>query len=354
MPHLFEPLQIRDVTFRNRIGVSPMCQYSSEDGFANDWHLVHLGSRAVGGAALVMTEAAAVEARGLISAHDLGIWDDAHVAPLERAARFIQSQGAVAGMQLAHAGRKASVSVPWEGDRPVSPAEGGWQVVGPSAIPFAEGHPVPRALSELEIREVVRAFENAAARALSAGFRILEIHSAHGYLIHEFLSPLSNTRTDAYGGPFENRIRLLRETVAAIRKVWPERFPLLVRISTTDWLDGGWDVEQSVELARRLKTEGVDLIDCSSGGNTKGVKMPLGPGYQTLFADRLRREAGILTAAVGLITSAQQADHILRTLQADLVVLARQLLRDPYWPLHAAAELRQETSWPNQYLRARP
>jgi len=350
---LFTSLPVRGITLRNRIMVSPMCQYSCVDGMATDWHLVHLGSRAVGGAALVMTEATAVEARGRISPADLGIWEDRHTAPLERIARFVQSQGAAAGMQLAHAGRKASVAAPWEGGRAIPPTQGGWPVVGPSAMPFDDGSPVPKALTGTEVRETVRSFVSAAQRALSAGFQALEIHAAHGYLIHEFLSPLSNTRADDYGGSFENRTRLLREIVTEVRRVWPEKLPLLVRISATDWVAGGWDVEQSVELARGLKTEGVDIIDCSSGGNVKGVTTSIGPGYQTPFADRLRKDAGVMTAAVGLITSAQQADHVLRTGQADLVVLARALLRDPYWPLRAAAELHQEIAWPNQYLRAK-
>ncbi|HET6486790.1 MAG TPA: NADH:flavin oxidoreductase/NADH oxidase [Spirochaetia bacterium] len=350
---LFTTLALRGIPLRNRIVVSPMCQYSCTDGMATDWHLVHLGSRAVGGAALVMTEATAVEARGRISAADLGIWDDTHVPPLERIAHFIHAQGALAGMQLAHAGRKASVKAPWQGGAPVVVGDGGWEVVGPSAIPFDEASPVPHVLGVEEVRGVVREFARAASRALVAGFQALEIHAAHGYLIHEFLSPISNTRSDAYGGSFDNRIRLLREIVAEIRKRMPESFPLLVRISATDWTTGGWDVEQSVELARRLKEEGVDVIDCSSGGNVKGVTTAIGPGYQTPFAERVRREAQIKTAAVGLITSAQQADHVLRTGQADLVVMARQLLRDPYWPLRAAAELRQEIAWPNQYLRAK-
>jgi 2,4-dienoyl-CoA reductase-like NADH-dependent reductase (Old Yellow Enzyme family) len=352
---LFTPLALRDVTLRNRIMVSPMCQYSCVDGFATDWHLVHLGSRAVGGAAVVMVEATAVEARGRISPADLGIWKDEQAAPLERVARFVAAQGAAPGIQLAHAGRKASTAAPWEGGQPVSPSAGGWQVVGPSSVPFAERYPVPAELSTAEIAGVVDSFGAAAARARAAGFTVLEIHAAHGYLIHEFLSPLSNMRTDRYGGSFENRIRLLREIVAAIRRVWPERLLVLVRISATDWLEGGWDVEQSVELARLLKTDGVDLVDCSSGGNTRGVKVSLGPGYQTPFAERIRREAGIPTAAVGLITSPQQADHILRTGQADLVVMARQFLREPYWPLRAAAELRADIDyWPKQYLRAKP
>ncbi len=350
---LFTPLELRGVTLRNRIIVSPMCQYSCVDGFASDWHLVHLGSRAVGGAAGVIVEATAVEARGRISPSDLGIWKDEQAAPLERIARFIAAQGAAPGIQLAHAGRKASTAVPWEGGGPVRPDAGGWTIVGPSPIPFADGYQVPAALSGPEVQSVVQAFGAAAARARAAGFRVVEIHAAHGYLVHEFLSPLSNTRSDRYGGPFENRIRLLREIVAAVRRVWPESLPLFVRISATDWLEGGWDVEQSVELARLLKGEGVDLFDCSSGGNTTGVKVPLGPGYQTPFAERIRREAGMPTGAVGLITSPQQADHVLRTGQADVVIMARQMLRDPYWPLRAAAELRAEVDWPKQYVRAR-
>jgi 2,4-dienoyl-CoA reductase-like NADH-dependent reductase (Old Yellow Enzyme family) len=350
---LFTPFTFRGVTLRNRIMVSPMCQYSCQDGLATDWHLVHLGARAVGGAALVMAEASAVQARGRISAHDLGIWDDAHVPALQRITAFVGAQGAVPGIQLAHAGRKASVKVPWEGDRPLTAAEGAWQVVGPSAVPFAEAYPVPEALSEQGIGEVVASFAAAARRALSAGFSVIELHFAHGYLVHEFLSPLSNKRDDRWGGSLENRTRLAREIARAVRAVWPDRLPLFTRISTTDWTEGGWDVEQSVELARGLKADGVDLIDCSSGGNVHGAKLPLGPGYQTPNAEKVRREAGIPTAAVGLITSATQADHLLRTGQADLVVMARQLLRDPYWPLRAAAELRTDAPWPNQYLRAK-
>ncbi len=350
---LFTPFSIREVMMRNRIAVSSMCQYSSEDGFATDWHLVHLGSRAVGGAGLVMTEATAVEARGRITPRDLGIYKDAHIPMLQHIARFVSENGAVPGIQLAHAGRKASTAIPWVGGHPVPVAEGGWQVVGPSPIPFAEGYPVQEGLSAAGIAEVIGAFSKAASRALEAGFKVIEIHAAHGYLVHQFLSPLSNHRTDEYGGSLENRTRLLREIARAIRKVWPESLSLFVRISATDWVEGGWDIGQSVELARGLRNEGVDLIDCSSGGNVATAKMPIGPGYQTPFAERIRREAGIPTAAVGLITSAPQADHILRTGQADLVVLARQLLRDPYWPLKAAAELKAETAWPKQYLRAK-
>ena len=350
---LFTPISFRTVTIRNRIMVSPMCQYSCEDGQATDWHLVHLGSRAVGGAGLVMAEATAVQARGRISARDLGIWDDAHVPGLRRIARFVGEQGAMPGIQLAHAGRKASVMVPWEGDGALTAAQGAWQVVGPSPTRFSSAHPVPEALTVQEITGVTGSFADAARRALAAGFAVVELHFAHGYLVHEFLSPLSNQRTDGYGGSFENRTRLAREIARAVRAVWPESLPLFVRISTTDWTNDGWDVEQSVELARGLKAEGVDLIDCSSGGNVHGAKLPIGPGYQTPNAERVRREAGIPTGAVGLITSAAQADHVLRTGQADMVVLARQFLRDPYWPLHAAAELRADAPWPNQYLRAK-
>jgi 2,4-dienoyl-CoA reductase-like NADH-dependent reductase (Old Yellow Enzyme family) len=350
---LFSTISFRAVTLRNRIMVSPMCQYSCEDGRATDWHLVHLGSRAVGGAGLVVAEASAVEARGRISAGDLGIWEDAQVPGLERITRFIAGQGAAPGIQLAHAGRKASVAVPWEGDRPLTAAEGGWQVVGPSPVPFSAAHPVPEALSVQGIADVTGSFAAAARRAHAAGFTVIELHFAHGYLVHEFLSPISNQRTDEYGGSFENRTRLAREIARAVRAVWPDTLPLFARLSTTDWTDGGWDAAQSVELARGLKADGVDLIDCSSGGNVHGAKPPIGPGYQTPNAERVRREAGIPTGAVGLITSAAQADHVLRTGQADIVVMARQLLRDPYWPLRAAAELRAEGPWPNQYLRAR-
>lgn len=350
---LFTPISFRDVTLRNRIMVSPMCQYSCQDGLATDWHLVHLGARAVGGAGSVMAEATAVEARGRISARDLGLWDDAHIPGLRRITEFVGAQGAVPGIQLAHAGRKASVRVPWEGDGPLAAAEGAWQVVGPSPVPFASAYPVPHALTEQEIAGVIDAFAAAARRALAAGFSVVELHFAHGYLVHEFLSPLSNTRTDRFGGSFENRTRLAREITRAVRAAWPDRFPLFARISTTDWTEAGWDVQQSVELARGLKADGVDLVDCSSAGNVHGAKIPAGPGFQTPNAEKIRREAGIPTAAVGLITSAAQADHILRTGQADLVVMARQLLRDPYWPLRAAAELRAEAAWPNQYLRAR-
>lgn len=351
---LFDPLKIRDVTLRNRIAVSPMCQYSSEDGLASDWHLVHLGSRAAGGAALVVTEAASVEERGRISPQDLGLWDDTQIDGLQRITSFIHAQGAVAGVQLAHAGRKASTSRPWEGGEPIEVNQGGWEpVLAPSPVAFAAGYPTPEAMSADHIRAVTKAFSQAARRALEAGFQVVEIHAAHGYLLHQFLSPLSNSRTDEYGGAFENRIRMLREVVAAVRKVWLERLPLLVRISATDWVEGAsWDLEQSVKLSRILKAEGVDLIDCSSGGTVPDAKVPVGPGYQTPFAERIRRETGILTAAVGMITEAEQAETILRTGQADLVILGREFLRDPYWPLHAAAKLRAKLPPPVQYGRA--
>jgi 2,4-dienoyl-CoA reductase-like NADH-dependent reductase (Old Yellow Enzyme family) len=355
MPNLFDPLPIRDVTLPNRIVVSPMCEYSSKDGFANDWHLVHLGSRAVGGAGLVITEATAVAPEGRISPHDLGIWSDDHVEFLARITGFIHSQGSVAGIQLAHAGRKASTYRPWDGTGAVPEKSGGWKnVVAPSAIPFAEDYAMPKALTQEEIQAVVAAFQKAAGRARQAGFRVVEIHAAHGYLISEFLSPLANRRTDEYGGSFENRIRLLLEVVSAVRKVWPERAPLFVRISATDWVEGGWTLDDSVELARRLKIAGVDLVDCSSGGNVPPAGIPFGPGYQTSFAETIRREAGILTGAVGMVTAPSQADHIIRTGQADLAIIAREFLRDPYWPLRAARELGYPVPWPVQYLRAAP
>jgi 2,4-dienoyl-CoA reductase-like NADH-dependent reductase (Old Yellow Enzyme family) len=354
MPTLLDALPVRGLTLRNRILVSPMCQYSSHDGFATDWHLVHLGSRAVGGAAVVFTEATAVTADGRISPEDLGIWNDAHVEPLARIVRFLHSQGSHAGMQLAHAGRKGSTYRPWaSATGSVPPAAGGWTALAPSAVAF-EGYAVPRALSESGMREVVRAFADAARRARDAGFRIVEIHAAHGYLLHEFLSPLSNLRDDRYGGSFENRTRLVREVVEAVRREWPERLPLFLRVSATDWVEGGWDIEQSVELARQVGALGVDLVDCSSGGLVAHARIPIGPGYHVPFSERIRRETGILTGAVGLITSASQADEVVRSGRADAVLLARQFLRDPYWPLHAAAELGGGDTWPAQYLRAAP
>jgi 2,4-dienoyl-CoA reductase-like NADH-dependent reductase (Old Yellow Enzyme family) len=351
--HLFEPLTLRGATFRNRIVVSPMCQYSSQDGYANDWHLVHLGARAAGGAGLVIMEAAAVEARGRISPQDLGIYEDGHVEMLRRINVFLKQQGAAPGIQLAHAGRKASTARPWDGGNPVAEAGGGWSpLVGPSAVPFDAAYQTPVMLDEAGIREIVRAFGVAAQRAEQAGFEVIELHGAHGYLLHSFLSPLSNQRTDGYGGSLQNRSRFLREVVEEVRRVWPERLPLFVRLSVTDWTEGGLTIEDSVEVARLLKPLGVDLIDCSSGGNVPRVTIPVGSGYQTAFAAQIRREAAIPTGAVGMITSPQQADHIVRSGQADLVLLARELLRDPHWPLRAAKELHQPIPVPPQYERA--
>ena len=354
MSHLFSEFRIRDVTFTNRIGVSPMCQYSCDGGIANDWHLAHLSARAVGGAGLVFTEAAAVSPEGRISPQDLGVWSDKHFEPLERIVRFIKSQGAVAGIQLAHAGRKASVYRPWSGQGSVPKSEGGWQTVGPSPIAFGKGYSTPEEISIDGILTLEKAFATAAARAYEAGFRTIELHAAHGYLIHQFLSPLSNVRTDGYGGSFDNRIRFLLECATAMRKALPEHCPLFVRISATDWTEGGWDLEQSIELSRRLKILGVDAIDCSSGGNVEDAKIPVGPGYQVPFAQRIRREAVIATLAVGMISAAAQADQIIRNGDANMVLLARELLRDPYWPLRAARELGHSMSWPAQYLRAAP
>jgi 2,4-dienoyl-CoA reductase-like NADH-dependent reductase (Old Yellow Enzyme family) len=352
MADLFSPLTIRGVALRNRIAVSPMCEYSSDDGFANDWHLAHLGSRAVGGAGLVLTEASAVEPRGRISPADLGIYRDEHIEMLARIARFIREQGAAPGIQIAHAGRKASTRVPWEGGAVIPESEGGWQSVAPSPIPFRPGDPAPRELDKPEIRAIVEAFAAAARRAAAAGFQVVEIHGAHGYLIDEFLSPLSNHRADEYGGAFDGRIRFALEVAAAVRGVWPESLPLFMRISATDWVQDGWQIEDSVELARQLQPLGVDLIDCSSGGQVPNVKIPLGPAYQTPFAERIRREAGILTGAVGMITEPHQADGIIRDGRADMVLLAREFLRDPYWPLHAAKVLGAQGAVPKQYGRA--
>jgi 2,4-dienoyl-CoA reductase-like NADH-dependent reductase (Old Yellow Enzyme family) len=355
MAALFDTLRIRDVTFRNRIGVSPMCQYSAEDGHASDWHLVHLGGFASGGAGLVIAEATAVLPEGRITPQDLGLWDDSHVAALRRVTDFIHSQGAVAGIQLGHAGRKASTWRPWDGKGPVPVEQGGWEVWGPSPEPFGEGYPRPRELTEEGIRRVVDGFRAAAGRALEAGFRVVEVHAAHGYLLHQFLSPLSNRRTDRYGGSFENRVRLVLEVVRAVREVWPEHLPLFVRISATDWVDGGWNVDESVELARLLRENGVDLVDCSSGGLVPYAVVPEGPGYQVPFAERIRREAGVRTAAVGLITEPEQADRIVAEGRADMVLLARELLRQPRWPLLAAHRLGVEVDyWPPQYRRAQP
>lgn len=350
--HLFTPLRIREIELKNRIVVSPMCQYSAKDGHPQTWHLVHLGSRAVGGASLVITEATAVEERGRISLGDTGIYDDAHIDSWRPIAEFVRASGAVAGMQLAHAGRKASTAVPWLGGKPVAIADGGWEPVAPSAIPFDTGYTMPRALSVAEIDDVVAAFRRAAERVLAAGFELIEIHGAHGYLMHEFLSPLSNVRTDQYGGSLENRMRFALRVAQAIREVWPERLPLFFRVSATDWQQGGWDLEQSIELARHLKPLGVDVIDVSSGGTVAHPKIPVGPGYQVPFAAAIREQAGIATAALGMITDSAQAETILATGQADLVVLAREMLRDPYFPRRAAQEMNVKLTPPVQYQRA--
>jgi 2,4-dienoyl-CoA reductase-like NADH-dependent reductase (Old Yellow Enzyme family) len=354
MAHLFEPLSLRGVTLRNRIVVSPMCEYSSDGGFANDWHLVHLGSRAVGGASLVLTEAAAVSAEGRITAGDLGIYRDEHVEKLAQIVAFIHAQGAVAGIQLAHAGRKASCAVPWHGGARVGHEAGGWTPVAPSAVSFSEHDSPPHALTLHEIGDVIGDFVAATQRALEAGFRVIELHAAHGYLMHQFLSPLANVRTDAYGGSYENRTRLTREVARAVRDVLPAEVPLFVRISATDWADGGWNVDESVRLGTDLAALGVDLIDVSSGGAVAHQQIAIGPGYQVPFAERIRREARIATGAVGLITEPEQADDVVRGGSADLVLLARELLRDPYWPLRASVALGAEIAWPVQYDRARP
>ena len=337
---------------RNRIAVSPMCQYSCEDGFATDWHLVHLGARAIGGAGMVMAEAAAVVPEGRISPADLGVWQDAHVEPLARVFRFLREQGAVPAIQLAHAGRKASTDAPWRGGSPVGPERGGWHdAVGPSPLAFAEGYQTPTELDQAGIDRVVAAFAASAARMLEAGAEVIEIHAAHGYLLHQFLSPLSNHREDGYGGCFENRIRLVRETLAGVRRVWPEDKPLWLRISATDWVEGGWDADQSVELVRQVKDMGVDLVDCSSGGAVPDAVIPVAPGFQVPFAERIRRETGVATGAVGLITEPDQADTIVRDGRADVVLMAREFLRRPQWPLHAADELGEAPPMPQQYER---
>jgi 2,4-dienoyl-CoA reductase-like NADH-dependent reductase (Old Yellow Enzyme family) len=352
--NLFDELQIREVLLRNRIVVSPMCQYSSTDGFANDWHLVHLGSRAVGGASLIFTEACAVSPEGRISPQDLGIWKDDHISFLSRITQFLLGQGTVPGIQLAHAGRKGSTARPWEPGGFVPESQGGWKPVAPSAIPFSDNYAKPAALDAAGIQKVIKDFAAAAARALQAGFKVIEIHSAHGYLLHEFLSPLANQRSDSYGGSPENRTRLLREVVSAVRRVWPAGFPLFVRISASDWVPGGWDLEQSVALAESLAPLGVDLIDCSSGGMVPNAQIPVAPGYQVPFAAEIRERTGIMTGAVGMITSARQADTILDQGKADVVILAREFLRQPYWPLAVARDLGFPVSWPVQYLRAAP
>jgi len=352
MPRLFDPLAIRGTRFRHRVFVSPMCQYSSRDGMPNAWHFVHLGSRAVGGAALVMVEATAVTPEGRITLADSGLWSRAQADAFRPIAEFMEAQGAVPGIQLAHAGRKASTRVPWEGGAPLAAGEGAWETLAPSAIPFG-GYPAPRALAEGEIDEIVAAFSTSAELALSAGFRVIELHMAHGYLLHEFLSPLANDREDEYGGGFENRARFPLRVASAVREVWPPELPLFARISATDWAEGGWTPEDSVRLARRLAAAGVDLVDCSSGGIVPGVKIPAEPGYQVAFASRIRSDAGVATGAVGLITEPEQAEEIVASGKADAVFLGRAVLRDPYWPLHAARALGAEVNWPNQYLRAK-
>jgi 2,4-dienoyl-CoA reductase-like NADH-dependent reductase (Old Yellow Enzyme family) len=354
MAHLFEPLKLRDVTLHNRIAIPPMCQYSATDGVAADWHFVHYGSRAVGGAGLMILEATAVVPEGRISPGDLGLWNDAQIEPLAKIARFAAEQGCVAAIQLAHAGRKASVGLGWEAQRTLQPDEGGWQSLGPSPIAFGDGYLAPHELDTAGIANVVAQFAAGAKRALAAGFQTVEIHAAHGYLLHQFLSPLANQRTDAYGGSFENRTRLVREVVAAIRTEWPERLPLLIRLSATDWVEGGWTADETVALCRELKTLSVDLADISTAGLVPTAKIPAGPGFQTEFAARVRHEAGLPSAAVGLITAPMQADHIVRSGQADLVLIGREELRNPYWPLAAAQSLGQTAAWPKQYLRAAP
>lgn len=353
MAKLFEPLKIRSITFSNRIAVSPMCQYSSVDGFANDWHLVHLGARAIGGAGLVVTEATAVLPEGRISPDDLGIWKDDHIAGLRKLTAFIEAQGAVAGMQLAHAGRKASVSSPWKGASQLDPAEGGWETVAPGPIPFKEGDRAPRALTVADIHRVVVAFADAARRAKDAGFKVIELHGAHGYLINSFLSPLSNDRTDGYGGSFDNRMRFLLEIIDAVRREWPADYPLFLRISASDWTPGGWSADDSVALAKAVSGRGVDLIDCSSGGNVYRAPVQVGPLYQVPFAEKVRKESEALTAAVGLISTPQECEEILRQGRADMIMLARQLLREPNFPLRAARELGADIRWPVQYERAK-
>ncbi|WP_153796454.1 NADH:flavin oxidoreductase/NADH oxidase [Foetidibacter luteolus] len=355
MSQLFTPLAIKGITLKNRIAVSPMCQYSCVDGFATDWHLVHLGSRAVGGAALVMQEASAVSAEGRITPDDLGIYSDAHIEKLRQVTTFIKQQGAVAGIQLAHAGRKASHTSPWKGGRQIPANEpGGWPTVSASAVAFSDKESAPLALDEAGIDKVVTDFTAATVRALQAGYQVIEIHAAHGYLLHQFLSPLINRRTDEYGGSFDNRVRLLLRVTDAVQQVLQNGHPLFVRISGTDWAEGGWNIDESAQLSVLLKDKGVDLIDCSSGGAVPGVKIPLGPGYQVQFAERIKQQAGILTGAVGLITTAQQAEDIIAGNQADIVLLAREMLRDPYFPLHAALALGVDIPWLPQYERAKP
>jgi 2,4-dienoyl-CoA reductase-like NADH-dependent reductase (Old Yellow Enzyme family) len=354
MAHLFSPLKIKNIELKNRIAVSPMCEYSSEDGFANDWHLIHLGSKAVGGAGLIITEATAVSAEGRITFADLGIYHDEHIPKLKQITDFIHAHGAIAGVQLAHAGRKASHAEPWTGGKQIpSDQKNGWKALAPSAIPFSESEEAPLELDKAGIEKIKTDFKAATQRAIAAGFKVIELHGAHGYLLHEFLSPVSNKRTDEYGGSFENRIRFMLEVVAAVQEVWPVENPLFVRISATEWTEGGWTADDSVALAKILKDKGVDLLDCSSGGNVVNAKIPLKPGYQVEFAEKIKKESSILTGAVGLITTSYQANEIIQEGEADLVFLAREMLRDPHFPLRAAHELGHEVNWPVQYERAK-
>jgi 2,4-dienoyl-CoA reductase-like NADH-dependent reductase (Old Yellow Enzyme family) len=353
MAKLFTPLKLRELELKNRIVVSPMCQYSAEGGIPNPWHLVNYGSRAVGGAALVMVEATAIVPEGRITPWCLGLWSEAHAEAFRPITDFIRQQGAIPGIQIAHAGRKASCDAPWNGGKYLPIGAGGWQTVAPSAIPVTPAHGVPRALDHARIDTIVEQFADAARRALNAGFEVAEVHCAHGYLLNEFLSPLSNQRTDEYGGSMENRCRLPLKVAQTIREIWPQQWPVFVRISATDWVEGGWDLDQSIQFAQWLKDIGIDLIDCSTGGLILDANIPVGPGFQVPFAEGVKKSAGIATGAVGLITDARQAEHILVTEQADAIFLARELLRDPYWPLHAAQELGVDIPWPNQYVRAK-
>jgi 2,4-dienoyl-CoA reductase-like NADH-dependent reductase (Old Yellow Enzyme family) len=350
---LFSSLTLRELEFRNRIFMSPMCQYSCENGMATDWHLVHLGTRAVGGAALVLTEATAVSPEGRISPYDLGIWSDEHIQPLKRITSFIKVQGAIPGIQLAHAGRKASTDAPWNGGKPITGSAEAWQPIAPSPIPFAESYQTPMEMTQAKIDEVLSRFSSAVKRSIEAGFEVVEVHLAHGYLLHAFLSPLSNQRKDAYGGSFEGRIRLPLLVAETVRRLWPDNLPVFVRVSSTDWVEGGWDIAQTVRFASQLKQSGIDLIDCSSGGLVPYAVLPEGPGYQTPFAAAVRKEAGIPTGAVGMITDPFQAEQIVATGIADAVIMGREVLRNPYWPMHAARSLKTDVSWPKQYLRAK-
>jgi len=353
MNRLFTPLKIREVEFKNRIFMAPMCQYSCTDGVTNDWHLVHYGTRACGGSALLIAEASAVSPEGRISPDDAGIWDDKHIEGWSRITEFIKKLDCIPGIQIAHAGRKASIYAEWKGKNSLPLNEGGWETLAPSAIPFSELYAVPRELTVPEIKNLIIKFADGAARAIKAGFEVIEIHMAHGYLVHEFLSPISNKRTDDYGGSLENRCRFAVETAAAVREAVPQNLPLFTRISATDWVAGGWDVAQSVELVKKLKLAGVDFLDCSTAGNVYNAQIPIGPGYQVPFAEKIKEETGILTGAVGLITKPEQAENIIASGQADAILLGKELLRNPYWPLQAAKKLNEETKWPKQYLRAK-